>query len=75
MEKFNLQGKSMCSFLMSLGCNMAGVAGSRVIDNAGQRFLTMLLVWSIPCGTTLAGTADARRRVLCPMWAVRWCWC
>ena len=54
MEKFNLQGKSMCSFLMSLGCNMAGVAGSRVIDNAGQRFLTMLLVWSIPCGTTLS---------------------
>ncbi len=54
MEKFNLQGKSMCSFLMSLGCNMAGVAGSRVIDNAGQRFLTMLLVWSIPCGTIMS---------------------
>ncbi len=54
MEKFHLQGKSMCSFLMSLGCNMAGVAGSRVIDNAGQRFLTMLLVWSIPCGTTMS---------------------
>ena len=54
MESFHLQGKSMCSFLMSLGCNMAGVAGSRVIDNAGQRFLTMMLVWSIPCGTTLS---------------------
>lgn len=33
---------------------LAGVAGSRVIDNAGQRFLTMLLVWSITCGTTLS---------------------
>ena len=33
---------------------LAGVAGSRVIDNAGQRLLTMLLVWSIPCGTTLS---------------------
>lgn len=33
---------------------LAGVAGSRVIDNAGQRFLTMLLVWSIPCATTLS---------------------
>lgn len=33
---------------------LAGAAGSRVIDNAGQRFLTMLLVWSIPCGTTLS---------------------
>ena len=54
MESFHLQGKSMCSFLMSLGCNMAGVAGSRVIDNAGQRFLTMILVWSIPCGTTMS---------------------
>ena len=49
-----LRRQGMCSFLMSLGCNMAGVAGSRVIDNAGQRFLTMLLVWSIPCGTTLS---------------------
>lgn len=54
MEGFHLQGKSMCSFLMSLGCNMAGITGSRVIDNAGQRFLMMLLVWSIPCGTTLS---------------------
>lgn len=33
---------------------LAGVAGSRVIDNAGQCFLTMLLVWSIPFGTTLS---------------------
>lgn len=54
MEKLGLQGKSICSLLMSMGCNMAGVAGSRVIDNSGQRFLTMILVWSIPCGTTLS---------------------
>lgn len=54
MERLGLQGKSMCSLLMSMGCNMAGVAGSRVIDNAGQRFLTMILVWSIPCGSTLS---------------------
>ena len=54
MEKLGLQGKSMCSLLMSMGCNMAGVTGSRVIDNSGQRFLTMILVWSIPCGSTLS---------------------
>ena len=54
VEKLGLQGKSICSLLMSLGCNMARVAGSRVIDNAGQRFLTMILVWSIPCGSTLS---------------------
>lgn len=54
MEKLGLQGKSVCSLLMSMGCNMAGVAGSRVIDNSGQRFLTMILVWSIPCGSTLS---------------------
>ncbi len=54
MEKLGLQGKSVCSLLMSMGCNMAGVAGSRVIDHAGQRFLTMILVWSIPCGSTLS---------------------
>ena len=34
--------------------HVPALAGSRVIDNAGQRFLTMLLVWSIPCGTTLS---------------------
>lgn len=54
MERLGLQGKSICSLLMSMGCNMAGVAGSRVIDNSGQRFLTMILVWSIPCGSTLS---------------------
>ena len=54
MEKLGLQGKSICSLLMSMGCNMAGVAGSRVIDHSGQRFLTMILVWSIPCGSTLS---------------------
>lgn len=54
MEKLGLQGKSVCSLLMSIGCNMAGVAGSRVIDHSGQRFLTMMLVWSIPCGSTLS---------------------
>lgn len=54
MEKLGLQGKSVCSLLMSMGCNMAGVAGSRVIDRSGQRFLTMILVWSIPCGSTLS---------------------
>lgn len=54
MEQLGLQGKSVCSFLMSMGCNMAGIAGSRVIDNAGQRFLTMILVWSVPCGTLLS---------------------
>lgn len=54
MEHLGLQGKSICSLLMSMACNMAGVAGSRVIDSAGQRFLTMILVWSIPCATTLS---------------------
>ena len=54
MERLGLQGKSICSLLMSMGCNMAGVAGSQVIDNSGQRFLTMILVWSIPCGSTLS---------------------
>ena len=54
MERLGLQGKSVCSLLMSMGCNMAGVAGSRVTDNSGQRFLTMILVWSIPCGSTLS---------------------
>ena len=31
MEKLGLQGKSVCSLLMSMGCNMAGVAAASLI--------------------------------------------
>jgi ferrous iron transport protein B len=37
-------------FLVSFGCTMGGAAGSRVIDNWGQKVLTIALAWAVPCG-------------------------
>ncbi len=54
MARLGLQGKSICSFLMSFGCTMGGTAGTRVIDNWGQRILTIALTWSVPCAATWA---------------------
>ena len=31
---------------------MGGVSGSRVIDSWGQRMLTVMMSWAIPCGST-----------------------
>ena len=50
MNKLGLQGKSVMPLLMSFGCTMGGAAGSRVIDNHGQRLLTIALAWAVPCG-------------------------
>ena len=54
MAKLGLQGKVIMPFMMSLGCTMAGVAGSRVVDTWGQRILTIALAWAVPCGATFA---------------------
>lgn len=54
MAKLGLQGKVVMPFMMSLGCTMAGVAGSRVVDTWGQRILTIALAWAVPCGATFA---------------------
>ena len=52
MSRFGLQGKSLMPFLMCFGCTMGGVSGSRVIDSWGQRMLTVMMAWAIPCGST-----------------------
>lgn len=54
MAKLGLQGKSICAFLMGFGCTIGGAAGTRVIDNWGQRLLAIILVWSVPCAATWA---------------------
>lgn len=54
MAKLGLQGKSICAFLMGFGCTIGGAAGTRVIDNWGQRILAITLVWSVPCAATWA---------------------
>ncbi|WP_029231697.1 ferrous iron transport protein B [Butyrivibrio sp. VCB2006] len=50
MGKLGLQGKSVMPFLVSFGCTMGGAAGARVIDNWGQKVLTIALAWAVPCG-------------------------
>lgn len=54
MAKLGLQGKSVMPFLISFGCTMGGAAGTRVIDNWGQKVLTIALSWAIPCGAAWA---------------------
>ncbi|MBQ9538902.1 MAG: ferrous iron transport protein B [Treponema sp.] len=50
MSRLGLQGKSVMPFLISFGCTMGGAAGTRVIDNWGQKVLTIALAWAVPCG-------------------------
>lgn len=54
MAKLGLQGKSIMAFFMGAGCTIGGAAGTRVIDNWGQRVLAVALVWAVPCGATWA---------------------
>ncbi|MCR5120295.1 MAG: ferrous iron transport protein B [Lachnospiraceae bacterium] len=54
MAKIGLQGKSVMPFLISFGCTMGGAAGTRVIDNWGQKVLTIALAWAVPCGAAWA---------------------
>lgn len=54
MNRLGLQGKSVMPMLVSFGCTMGGMAGSRVIDSWGQKLLTITLAWAIPCGATFA---------------------
>ncbi len=49
MSRIGLHGKSFMPLLMSFGCNIAGVTGTRVIDSWRQRMITLILVSIIPC--------------------------
>ena len=54
MGKLGLQGKSVMPFLVSFGCTIGGASGARVIDNWGQKVLTIALAWAVPCGAAWA---------------------
>lgn len=58
MGKLGLQGKSVMPFLVSFGCTMGGAAGTRVIDNWGQKVLTIALAWAVPCGAELMNMGE-----------------
>jgi len=69
MGKIGLQGKSVMPFLISFGCTMGGAAGSRVIDNWGQKVLTIALAWAVPCGAAWA-TIPMLSTIFFGPWAV-----
>ena len=52
MSKLGLQGKAIMPFIVSFGCNIGGMTGTRVIDSWGQRVMTMALAWVVPCAST-----------------------
>ncbi|SFX13651.1 ferrous iron transporter B [Ruminococcus sp. XPD3002] len=49
LSKLGLQGKAVCPLLMGFGCTIGGASGTRVMDNWGQRMLSMAVVWAVPC--------------------------
>ena len=49
MSKIGLHGKSVMPLLMSFGCNIAGVTGTRIIDSWQQRAVTLVMVSIVPC--------------------------
>lgn len=49
MKKIGLQGKAAMPFIASLGCNMAGVTGTRVMDSWKQRVLAVATSFVLPC--------------------------
>ena len=52
LSRLGLQGKAICPILMGFGCTVGGVTGTRVLDNRGDRMLSMAIVWAVPCGAT-----------------------
>lgn len=52
MSRLGLQGKAIMPLLVSVGCTIGGVAGTRVIDSWGQRMLAITLAWAVPCAAT-----------------------
>ncbi len=54
MHPMGLHGKSCLAFCLGFGCNVPAVLGSRVIESARGRLLTILLVPLVPCAGRLA---------------------
>ena len=51
LSGLGLQGKAVCPILMGFGCTIGGTCGTRVMDNWGQRMLTMAVVWAVTCAS------------------------
>lgn len=51
LSKLGLQGKAVAPILMGMGCTIGGASGTRVMDNWGQKMLTMMVIWAVPCAS------------------------
>lgn len=51
LSKLGLQGKAVAPILMGMGCTIGGASGTRVLDSWGQKMLTMMVVWAVPCAS------------------------
>ena len=49
MSRIGLHGKSFLPMFTSLGCNVSGVLGSRVVDSWQQRMMTLVMAPIVPC--------------------------
>lgn len=49
MSRIGLHGKSFLPMFSSLGCNIAGVLGCRVVDSWQQRMMTLVMAPIVPC--------------------------
>ena len=52
MQKIGLHGKAIMPFIVSLGCNIGGTSGARIMDTWAQKVTTIAVSWIIPCGST-----------------------
>lgn len=50
---FGLSGKSFIPFMISSGCGVPGIMGTRTIENEKDRRMTMITTTFIPCGAKL----------------------
>jgi ferrous iron transport protein B len=52
-RRFGLSGKSFIPFLISSGCGVPAIMGTRTIENEKDRRMTMMTTTFIPCGAKL----------------------
>ena len=52
MHKIGLHGKAFIPIMLSLGCNVPGCLGCRIMETSRERLLTAFVVTLVPCAAT-----------------------
>jgi ferrous iron transport protein B len=52
MHKMGLHGKAFIPVMLSLGCNVPGCLGCRIMETSRERLLTAFVVTLVPCAAT-----------------------